>query len=168
MHAKGLHCHAVSGCSTGRENGKLRRGFERNASPVPRTRDRPRKSDGTVRCHRLACMLGTECVLKINKMTQPAGGTSPHGKDGGTGLSTTANLGATTPRLRAGWTGMLDGTSRPKCYKNPEFPSTSRTTLHGTSIPYGGVYSQEGRGGAASPAVMNGTRSRYLAPRLAF
>ena len=25
--------------------------------------------------------------------------------------STTANLGATTPRLRAGWTGMLDGTS---------------------------------------------------------
>ena len=25
--------------------------------------------------------------------------------------STTANLGATTPRLRAGWTGMLDGTN---------------------------------------------------------
>ena len=28
------------------------------------------------------------------------------------GRPTTANLGATTPRLRAGWTGMLDGTSR--------------------------------------------------------
>ena len=27
-------------------------------------------------------------------------------------FETTANLGATTPSLRAGWTGMLDGTSR--------------------------------------------------------
>ena len=26
------------------------------------------------------------------------------------GRPTTANLGATSPRLRAGWTGMLDGT----------------------------------------------------------
>ena len=36
------------------------------------------------------------------------------------GRPTTANLGATTPRtLRgAGWTGMLDGTSRPT---NPEY-----------------------------------------------
>ena len=31
---------------------------------------------------------------------------------------TTANLGATMPRLRAGWTGMLDGTSSPT---NPEY-----------------------------------------------
>ena len=34
------------------------------------------------------------------------------------GRPTTANLGATTPRLRAGWTGMLGGTSRPT---NPEY-----------------------------------------------
>lgn len=33
-------------------------------------------------------------------------------------FETTANLGATTPSLRAGWTGMLDGTSRPT---NPDY-----------------------------------------------
>ena len=66
-------------------------------------------------------------------MTQPAGGTSPHGKDGGTGLSTTANLGATTPRLRAGWTGMLDGTSRPT---NPEYELNGiRTSGQGDGVP---------------------------------
>ena len=40
------------------------------------------------------------------------------GKKETRGRPTTANLGATTPRLRAGWTGMLDGTSRPT---NPEY-----------------------------------------------
>ena len=45
----------------------------------------------------------------------------PQGKgDEGTTDTTTANLGATTlrPPRGAGWTGMLDGTSRPT---NPEY-----------------------------------------------
>ena len=54
----------------------------------------------------------------------PEGGLVPQerkrrkGKKETRGRPTTANLGATTPRLRAGWTGMLDGTSRPT---NPEY-----------------------------------------------
>ena len=93
MHAcKGLHCHAVSGCSTGRENGKLRRGFELNASPLPRTRDRP-LGNRMGQCGAIVLRVCSEWVCNVSgwslvhvscagkeKGLVPKGGLVPQGK----------------------------------------------------------------------------------------
>ena len=79
------------------------------------------------------------------------------------GRPTTANLGATSPRLRAGWTGMLDGTSRSTIHEH-ELNDELHHDLHRNE-------DGEGQGGGSTAASSSRDEPdpvTSVVPRLAF